>query len=459
MSLRVVAALARHLLSLLANGAVLSILIGLLWWGRVYKWKAPSFAVLTGVGEDGAKVEQSASGTGTEVAPVSLGDAAIEEQEPPLYLVRLRSPETVHKAGIQTAYVEERTLAQYVTANGGIEYDRTRYAELSPRAPGTVWRVLKQDGDLVGKGEVLGLIAAPDVAKAKASFLHGLVQVDVRQKLVDRYHDVDEGVVALKDLQAAEASLAEAKLKLFESTQTLVNLGLPVNPDQMRELPEQELTQRLRVLGVPESIVKETDPALLPTNLLPLIAPFDGEIVKRDMVEGEVVTSSQVQMVVADTRNMWIRLDARQEDAPQLEKGQEVRFEPDNPGLAEAVGKVIWIRRDTDKKTRTVFVRAEADNSKGLLRPNTFGTGYILVHSSTRVVAVPTKAIQREGKNYFVFVRLDDTVFEQRRITRGIRRSDFTEARSGVNPGETVVTAGSHLLKSAIIHSRLLGEN
>jgi Cu(I)/Ag(I) efflux system membrane fusion protein len=164
-------------------------------------------------------------------------------------------------------------------------------------------------------------------------------------------------------------------------------------------------------------------------------------------------------MIVADTRRMWIRLDARQEDAPEIKIGQEVRFEPDNPGLKPVAGNVTWIRRDVDVKTRTVHVRAEASNPEGLLRPNTFGTGHVLVRSSARGVAVPTRAIQREGKYYFVFVGAGDTVFEQRRIVPGIRADDFTEVRSGVQPGEVVVTAGSHLLKSAIVRSRLAGDN
>jgi cobalt-zinc-cadmium efflux system membrane fusion protein len=460
MPLRVLTALARRFLALLANAAVLCVLIGLLMWGRVYKWKVPSFAALTGAGGDeGAKVEDPSSGAGTEVVPISPGNLAQGGQEPPLYQVRLRSPETVRKAGIQPAKVGEQALAQYVTANGAIEYDQTQYAELSPLASGKVWRVLKDVGQHVHKGEVLGLVAAPEVATGKARFLQWLLQVEVRKALLERLNSVEKGVVSVQRLKEAEASLAEAQLSLFESIQTLINLGLPVDPDQMRKLSERERNKRLRLLGVPESIVKETDPTLLPTNLLPLVAPFDGEVVKRDMVNGEYVTSSHVQMVVADTRRMWIRLDARQEDAPELKLGQEVRFEPDNPGLAKAVGRVTWIRPDTDPKTRTVHVRAEAVNPNGLLRPNTFGTGYILVRSSAQVIAVPTKAIQREDKNYFVFVQVGETLFEQRRITLGIHASDFTEARSGVRPGETVVTAGSHILKSAIVHSRLLGEN
>lgn len=466
MPLRTISALVQRFLTLLSSAAVLGVLIGLLLWGRVYKWKVPSFAALTGAAgaDEGVKVENAAGDSATEVKKISEGNPALDGEEPPLYQVGLQSTETIRKAGIRTNKVKEHDLAQYVNANGVIEYDQRRYAELSPLAAGKIWRVLKDVGQQVRKGEVLGLVAAPDVATGKARFLQWLLQVEVRAKLLKRLKSVDEGVVAVQRLKEAEASLAEAKLHLFESTQTLTNLGLPVDPERMRELSEKEQDhkerdQRLRVLGVPDSIVQETDPLRLPTNLLPLVAPFDGEIVKRDMVEGENVTSAQVQMVVADTRHMWIRLDALQEDAAELKPGQDVRFEPDNPGLAKATGRVTWIRPDTDPKTRTVHVRAEVANPKGLLRPNTFGTGYILVRPSARVVAVPSTAIQREGKTYFVFVQIGDTLFEQRRVTLGIHTREFTEARTGLRPGETVVTAGSHILKSAIVHSRLLGSD
>lgn len=461
MSLQLIATVFRRGMALISTVVVLSILLGLLYWGRVYKWKVPSYAEFTGAakGDEGTDVENAPNGLGTEVSKISPGNPALEGAEPPLFQVSLRTVETVRKAGIQTAPVEERALAQYVTANGVIEFDQTRYAELSPLAPGKIWRVLKTEGEPVAKGEVLGLVAAPDVATAKAGFLQGLLQVDVRSKVVERLNSVEPGVVAVRDLKQAEASLADAKLTRFKSLQALKNLGLSINLDQMLRLDKDQRARYLSVLGVPQSVLHDTNPAALPTNLLPLIAPFDGEVVRRDMVEGEVVTSSQVQMVVADPSRMWIRLDVRQEDAPEVKIGQQVRFDPDNAGLAKAIGNITWIRRDTDQKTRTVRVRAEVDNEKGLLRPNTFGTGHILVRSSQQVVALPTKAIQREGKNYFVFVQIDDTVFEQRHVTLGIHTREFTEVRSGVRPGETVVTTGSHILKSAIVHSRLLSSD
>ncbi len=459
MSWRPLVALTRRGLALLSNAAVLVILIGLLWWGRVQKWKVPSFVALTGAAaEEKAKVAETLSGTGTNIAPISAGNPSLRDEEPPLYQVRLRSVETVGKAGIQVAAVAERALAQYVTANGVLDFDQTQYAELSPRTSGTVWRMLKKEGDPVRKGEVLALVAAPDVARAKAELLQGLLRIEVRTRVLKRLESAQD-VIALRQLHDAEAALAETQLRLFDNQQSLINLGLPVEVEALRRLSESKRTQVLRVLGVPEALQRDSAGATLPTNLLPLIAPFDGEIVKRDMVEGEVVTSSQVQLIVADTRRLWIRLDVRLEDANDVKIGQEVRFEPDGPGKEPASGRVTWIRPGVEKKTRTVHVRAEVANGGGWLRPDTFGTGHILVRSSERSVAVPTSAIQREGKVYFVFVRAGDRAFEQRRIVPGIHAGDVTEVRSGVQPGELVVTAGSHLLKSAIVRSRLAGEN
>jgi cobalt-zinc-cadmium efflux system membrane fusion protein len=456
MLLRAVTAGARRLLSLLPNVLVLVVLLGLFWWGRAYRWKVPSFAAVIGIAAEGEKGEASRPGR-TEVEAISTSNPALRDSELPLHRVRLRGPETVRKAGVETAPVTEQALAQYVAAYGAISFDQTRYAELSPKASGTVWCVLKAEGEPVHKGEVLALVAAPEVADAKTKLLQGLLQVEVRTRVVHRLQSLLEGVIALKQLDEAEAALAEAQLHLFEVQQRLINLGLPLDVKEMRKLSEEKRTHLLHRLGVPEAVLKDTDPIQVPTSLLPLIAPFDGEVVKRDMVRGEVVTTSQVQMIVADTRHLWIQLDVRQEDAPEIQIGQEVRFESDNPGGKPGFGRVSWIRREADPKTRTVHVRAEVANPEELLRPNTFGTGHILIRPSAPVPAVPTPAIQREGNVYFVFVRVGAAAFEQRRIVPGIRGHDFTEVRSGVQPGEIVVTSGSHLLKSAITHSLLAG--
>src|SRR5207248_3183194 len=149
--------------------------------------------------------------------------------------------------------------------------------------------------------------------------------------------------------------------------QTLINLGLPVRLSDFAGLPEPKLIEKVRVLGLPEETARTLDMEKTSANLIPLLAPFDGVVIGRDMVKGEVVNSNTMhpQFTVADTRQVWILLDVRQEDTGQLAKGQEVVFRVDGTGDVAATGRVNWISTEVEEKTRTVRVRAEVYNPTG----------------------------------------------------------------------------------------------
>jgi hypothetical protein len=61
---------------------------------------------------------------------------------------------------------------------------------------------------------------------------------------------------------------------------------------------------------------------------------------------------------------------------------------------------------------------------------------------------------RRTGGPLVVFVRLSETRFEMRPVRAGIRAGGFTEV-AGVRPGEEVVTAGSHALKSELLRDQI----
>jgi cobalt-zinc-cadmium efflux system membrane fusion protein len=72
----------------------------------------------------------------------------------------LASAAALSKAGIDVAPVWQAPMVEFVAANGEISYDQTHVARLSSRVPGTVWRVDKQIGEMVLKGEVVALVDA-----------------------------------------------------------------------------------------------------------------------------------------------------------------------------------------------------------------------------------------------------------------------------------------------------------
>jgi cobalt-zinc-cadmium efflux system membrane fusion protein len=366
--------------------------------------------------------------------------------------VRFPSAEAVESTGIKTATVIKRPMSQSIITNGTIDYDRTRMAHLSTRAPGAVWKVYRRVGEPVRKGEVLGLVDAAEVGRAKAEFLQALRALQLRTENLERQMRADAtGAVPERTLRENEAAVAEARIRLFSTQQALANLGLPIRTEEVSTLSDDRLAGYLRFLGLPQSITQALDPVTTTANLIPLVAPFDGVVIRSDMVEGEVVSSSPPQFIVADLRTLWVTLDVRQEDMARLRKGQRIAFRPDGAPGIETTGTVSWISTEVDDKTRTVRVRAEVQNTDEQLRAHSFGTGRILIGEEPDAIAVPSAAVQWKGSDALVFVQRNDGLsFEPRTVRLGLRDGEYTEVLDGVRPGEIVVTTGSHMLRSQL---------
>lgn len=440
----------------LPNTLVLGVLGSIGLWGHVNHWQIPKFSEL------GKRNRHE-----TSTATVHETKAAIPAKggEPKL---KLKSPETNRKLGIETASAQQRTLDEYINANGVITYDQTHLARLSPRAPGIVWRVEKHLGQLVHKGEVLAIIDSSEVGKAKAEFLQALVAADHKAETLARLKSVGAAVPE-RQLLEAEAALRDARFRRFNTQQALVNLGLTAQVGELAGLSDDELARRIHFLGLPLAILSTLAPEITTANLIPLVAPFDGVVVGREAVVGEMVEASVPQFVVADVSRMWILLEVRKEDAGRLAIGQQMLFS--TVGLQDEVeSKVTWISTEVDEKTRTVQVRAEVLNpqvregatgydGQRLLRANSFGSGRLRVRDVPLAVVVPSNAVQWDDDGHLVFVpRADGVSFEPRKVRPGVTREGVTEIQAGLAVGEVVVTKGSHLLKSE--RSRLrLAEN
>src|SRR5262249_21557717 len=152
--------------------------------------------------------------------------------------IEFPSAEAVRKAGIRVAPAQVQALAHYVTANGMLDYEPSRYAQLASRAPGTVFRVEKEIGDKVQKGEVLALFESAGVGRAKADLVQSLAQVDVRTKTLQRLKLAGE-VVSGGHLSEAEAALREARIRLFNDQQKLLNLGVMLRLEDVAALPDE----------------------------------------------------------------------------------------------------------------------------------------------------------------------------------------------------------------------------
>ena len=419
--------------------AVLAVLAMIGFWGHKNHWgSATSHARTTA-----DRSTQTASPA--QAAPTDIGLALGKP-------VRIHFPtaQSLLDLGIECAAVQRRPLVKEVKAAGVVVYEPTRLAKLSARGTGIVWRVEKQVGQAIHAGDVLAIIDAPAVGQAKAEFLHSIADVQLRQKVFERLSSFNKGEVPAKLIEEAETELRKARVDLFNAQQALISLGLPVDLKHWQELSDSELQTNVKFLGLPAGIVSQLDPNATTASLLPIVAPFNGLVIGRDLAMGEAVTPTKSYFEIADVSRMWIVLDVREQDADELELGQKVVF---TAGKTTVTSSLMWMSTAVDEKTRRVEVRCETENpeltnSAGkltgsrLLRANLFGMGQIHVRENPAALAVPSNAVQWFGQSHVMFVRLDGQNVEARAVRTGIVSGQFTE-----------IVEGSHILKAELQRS------
>lgn len=378
--------------------------------------------------------------------------------------VSFESVAEVEEAGLEFATVQRRPMAEFLSTPAIVSYVPSGVAHLSARVPGTVWRVERRQGDNVRQGEVLAILDAVAVGEAKAKFLQAMVQAELKQRNVDRLKIAGDGI-AEKYLREADAALREALLDRYNAQQTLINLGLTVQHEDYVGLTDVERALRIQFLGLPAELVAKLDPTTTTANLIPVLAPFDGVLVRCDIVKGEVVSPERSALMLANVDRMLVKLNINKEDALRVAPGQDFQFVADGiPG--KIADQIRWISTEVDEKTRAVLAIAEVDNAPvqgmagehRLLKANTFGVGRIRVRATASALVIPESAVQWDGKQHLVFLAREevnsdgdrDWVFSPRTVTLGTTLDGFTEVVSGLEDGDRIVADGSHVLKSEL---------
>ncbi len=374
--------------------------------------------------------------------------------------LQFASDDVFRQLDIATTPAIRGEVSESINATGELELDPTKVARLSARVNGTVWRLLKRVGERVRAGEIVALVDAADVGKAKGELLQALGAQLLREQTLARLRDLAGKAVTAQNVLDAEAAVAESVVRVAAARQTLANLGFTIDPKELQALAPADAARRLRLLGLPDALATTLGVRTESNNLLPIRSPFDGEVIERASADGEAAGPDRPLLVVADTRRMWLTLHVRGEEAERIKPGLSVRFRHDGHDVGDT-GTVAWISPAADEKTRTVPVRVAWPNENGQHQARTFGTAEIILRQASDAIVVPASAIHWEGCCHVVFVRDKDfdsspyKVFHVRKVRPGAILGTTTEIAAGLLPGEVVATANSGILRSELLKNDL----
>jgi cobalt-zinc-cadmium efflux system membrane fusion protein len=346
-----------------------------------------------------------------------------------LPVVRLARSDLAGAAGLELEAVEEAEIPRVLTSLGQASYDQTRTAAVRAGVPGRVREVHVREGDKVAAGQVLAVLDSAALAETKAEHLAALAVLDLWTKTAERSRALGaDNIVATKIVLEAETELRRAQADVLKTRQRLKSLGL--GDAEISSLGSEGEGDRNRLL---------------------VLSPLSGTVVQRRVTEGDVVGEGADLFKVVDTSVVWAHLDVHEKDLRDIRRGQAVTFFVPGLGIPGFHGKVAWIDSEVDDRTRTIRVRAEVENERGILRANMFGVGEIELGSPGPSLWVSEDAVQWEGTSFIVFVAEDTGRYAPRRVLVARTLEGKAELAWGdVKAGANVVTKGSFLLKTEI---------
>jgi membrane fusion protein, heavy metal efflux system len=393
------------------------------------------------------------------------------------------SPEALAATGIETAGVTQRPAVALLKVTGTVESNQEQTQAVTPLVTGRVERVSAALGDRVRAGQVLAVIASPEVAE-----MHGkLHEAETRQRLAERNlarvqraenrsgvlqakarldeaeanltrtrRLIDLGAGAGKDLVAAETAYKTAKAE--HDFQSNISLNKELHEAQAEvetsRVDVAHLRESLRVLGSSEPEGAHED-AGHETSLVPLRAPASGVVTERTVNVGAGVEAGKSLFTVANISTVWIIAQVPEAQVGSLHVGSPAEVRSAALGSGVVSGRVNYIDPQLNEETRTGRVRINVANPGERLKVGMFvevgfqtsaaGAG---TTGGTELV-VPSEAIQRIGERTIVFVPKDEPGrFEVRDVEVGGEVGEYRRILSGLKLGEKVVTKGSFTLKT-----------
>lgn len=274
------------------------------------------------------------------------------------------------------------------------------------------------------------------------------------------------GAVSGKQLLAARANL-NADQATFQSrieqiqhelhTSTLVSSQAV----KMAEAKALVSATSLRILNVPAAEIADINPVSQGETLshYAIRAPFDGTVLTKDVVLSEQIRPDVILFSIADLSTVWVTANVYEEHLPLLDsfKDQTVHLRNDALPNRSFTAKVFYTGDVMDEATRTISLRAVADNSDHQLKPGMFVDIELPITQANKSILVPTSAVQEHEGQTFVFVMTGKDAFYRRDVKVGMASQQDVVIDEGLREGESVVTHGGFILKSQLL-ADLMGD-
>jgi cobalt-zinc-cadmium efflux system membrane fusion protein len=369
---------------------------------------------------------------GCDRAPAPAEEIKPKRSSGEAHLVRL-PPDKITQSGITLEPAVRTSFRTYRTFPGVVRPNENALANITTLVRGRVAEVHADLGQMVKARQILAVLHSGDLGLAQSAYLKARARRHVAEQAYQRAQFLfKEKVIGQAEEQRREGEMISIRAEA------------------------QEALEGLRLLGMDDKEIKSLERTQTIRSQVPIVAPFAGRVIARDLTKGELVETTHKLFAVADLSTVWVVANVSEKDVSYVQRATAVPNQSVEVSVAAYPndvfqGTVLYVGDVLDTATRTMQVRLAMENSTGRLKPEMFATIRVSSEPTADTLVVPETAVQSDQSRSFVFVLQEAGVFEARTVRLGDRNGAFAEVLDGLREGEMVVKEGAFILKSELL--------
>ena len=332
-------------------------------------------------------------------------------------------PEASVAKQLSVEAVTVRPVVHELRVPGRVELDERHVARIGANATGRITDIHANRGQAVRAGQALADVYSNELGAAQFAMLKARSQAELLEREAGRAQQLyDADVIGLAELQRRENQLSIARAEVRSAT------------------------NQVKVLGMTDGEIKDVLATGEIHSNFSVPSTITGIVVDRQVTRGQVVQPSDLLFTVADLSSVWIVAEVPEQQSSGVAVGQSVEIDVPALGGKPLTTTLMYVDSIVNPESRTVVVRAQLDNKRGVLKPAMLAT-LIIASPPIESLVVSGEAVVNENGRDHVFVEAGKG-FRLTPVVLGEERDGVRVVQSGLEPGQKVVVKGAFHLNS-----------
>lgn len=304
-------------------------------------------------------------------------------------------------AGIETDTVKFNTILPASTILGTVSIDEEQVTTISSRVKGRIDKLyIKTSGEYLRKGTPVYSIYSEELLADEKEFL-ALSEKNKQGKMVN--NPLDNMLIAAKN--------------------------------------------KLLLWGLTENHISELSENKTASSQITFYSQSEGYVTEVFIKEGAYVDEGASLLELAGIKQVWVEAQVYSNEKINENNSFHIYSATSTGEIYN--GRLVFNNPSMEEGRKIQLLRIRVDNSKNKLIPG------MMVYVNPKKVSQPVLAVPKSAvlleKMKTVWIKTDETTFEQRMIETSAENKYFIEIVSGIKEGEIIVTSGAYLISSEFI--------